>query len=522
MNYYLIGESPSFKTNKTLFKLLESAGIPLNQVKMESLYENDHSGSGKEIDKEISLGMDNRRTNEILSDVEKTNPRVVLLFGNKCLEAFTGHTGIESWRGSVLTTRLPQGKTQKVIPTFDPSLVGKGGGTSYWYTPATIFDLVRAKGEFEPFEPTIKIVASPEELEEFFRGIGEGECSFDIETAMQGGERIKCMGFSSEETGGVVVNFEDSSIFGNLDTQQVIKEHMESGRIKWVAQNGYGFDINYLWRAWGVRVENFYFDTMVAHHLLHPEFPHDLGTLTSFYTLIPFYKNTASEDLLRYNGLDAVATYQIYKRMREELRTRKLERMYFDYYHPLLTPLREMSKRGIRINQNYQKELKNELKKEIKTYQEELDKEYQRHTCTDKLKRKVGRIKALLGGDRKTIRLRGKRVRLVSFLKRTETQIDKLLSINVRSTKALGEFLYRNLGLPVQSKRGKQTTDETAINKLFLKTGHPFLKIILKLREVENNLSKYGEMKVDEDGMVRTTYSFAETGRLRSGKFEAK
>ena len=42
------------------------------------------------------------------------------------------------------------------------------------------------------------------------------------------------------------------------------------------------------------------------------------------------------------------------------------------------------------------------------------------------------------------------------------------------------------------------------------------------MREVENNLSKYGEMKVDEDGRVRTTYSFAETGRLRSGKFEAK
>ena len=523
IKYFFIGETPSFKQSKSLFKFLEAVGIPKDEVYFESIYDTKVKTYGvgdKDIKDELHVDYLFERTNKIREIISQLHPRVIVIFGKTPLKVFYDTESIESWRGSVLEYKTKE-KTYPLIPTFDPDEIHRGGGTSHWYLPSFMFDLKRAIQVPSAFKESYRLIESPKELEDYFEG--KKEISFDIETVLRGGERIKCIGFSSDGIEGVVVPFEESSLYNTLDLQKIIKDRMESGEVKWIAQNGYGFDINYLERAWGIKMRGFYFDTMVAHHLLHPELPHDLGTLTSFYTLIPYYKHLSDVDLYRYNALDAIATFQIYKALAEELKTRKLENFYFSYYHPLLTPLREMSRRGIKINQQTQKELKNALNSEIKTYQKELDEEYKKHTRTDHLERRKRRVKMLIeNGNRKTVFLRGKRVRLVSLLKRTETQIAKLESINVRSSDALSKFLYGNLGLPIQRKRGKPTTDETAINKLFILTSHPFLKVILKLRDVENNMSKYGNMKLDDDGRVRTTYSFAETGRLRSGKFEAK
>jgi hypothetical protein len=50
-----------------------------------------------------------------------------------------------------------------------------------------------------------------------------------------------------------------------------------------IAQNGL-YDLNILWRSYGITVRNFEEDTMLLHHALQPESEKGLGFLGSVYT----------------------------------------------------------------------------------------------------------------------------------------------------------------------------------------------------------------------------------------------
>jgi uracil-DNA glycosylase family 4 len=60
------------------------------------------------------------------------------------------------------------------------------------------------------------------------------------------------------------------------------------GQTKKAAQNG-KFDVKGLLYQLGIKVENFVFDTILAYHIIHEEFPHDLDTIRSFVTWMPRY-----------------------------------------------------------------------------------------------------------------------------------------------------------------------------------------------------------------------------------------
>ena len=60
-----------------------------------------------------------------------------------------------------------------------------------------------------------------------------------------------------------------------------VKTVLESNFPK-VGQNGL-YDIQYLWRQYGLRVNNYLHDTMLLHHSLQPELPKGLGFLGSVY-----------------------------------------------------------------------------------------------------------------------------------------------------------------------------------------------------------------------------------------------
>lgn len=67
----------------------------------------------------------------------------------------------------------------------------------------------------------------------------------------------------------------------------IIREILESDVPK-IAQNG-KFDVHAARYRWDIRVRNFTFDTILAHHLVQEEKPHDLETLRAHYTWVPRY-----------------------------------------------------------------------------------------------------------------------------------------------------------------------------------------------------------------------------------------
>jgi len=458
--------------------------------------------------------------------IRQMHPRMVIGLGGESLKALTGRNGIERWRGTIFEV-----EGQKCIVTFHPSAVMRGGGTNHWYLPAMLADLEKAKEEIDnpvPYqEPKYYIIDNPDYLDRWFVKNVNRFVSFDIETTLKGGDKILCIGFAADPNNGFVVPFGNDMI-DNFELQEVIKKWMSGDQIKWVAQNGYGFDINYIRKCWGFEVKNYTFDTMVAHHILHPELPHDLGALTSFYTRMQYYKHLAKTDLYLYNAYDAIATWIIAQKQMKELHDRNLWDIYNDYYHPLLISLRNMNWRGIKIDKLYQKELKQSLKLEINQHQTELDAMVRSHTNVDSLRLRLRRLQRLDKANKKSVRLTNKKTgkrtkrRVKSLLVKIKKEIESKQSINVRSHKQMCTLLYNVLHLPVQKTKGKISADEASINTLYLKTNDEFLKKIILLRRAENNMSKYGKLPTDSDGKVRTTYSFAETGRLRSGKFSAK
>jgi hypothetical protein len=70
-------------------------------------------------------------------------------------------------------------------------------------------------------------------------------------------------------------------------------------------------------------------DTLIRHHILHPELPHKLQFQTRQYTRQPYYKDEGKQwtvknkkSLMKYNALDVVVTYEIYEQQELEFNDR--------------------------------------------------------------------------------------------------------------------------------------------------------------------------------------------------------
>ncbi len=113
---------------------------------------------------------------------------------------------------------------------------------------------------------------------------------------------------------------------------------------------------------WGFSVNNITGDTMLAASVLYPEFPKNLGFLTSIYTNLPYFKDEGKEfdpdrgkrdRYYNYNAKDSLATHQIFGRQiteTAELGTRPV----FDGLMACLPLYKRMEDRGIRIDKTKQ------------------------------------------------------------------------------------------------------------------------------------------------------------------------
>jgi len=70
------------------------------------------------------------------------------------------------------------------------------------------------------------------------------------------------------------------------DLWTAIQKLFDSHRV--IAQRG-DFDAYWCWLRDRIRIR-VWLDTLLAHHTLYPQLPHDLGYLTAQYTTHPYYK----------------------------------------------------------------------------------------------------------------------------------------------------------------------------------------------------------------------------------------
>ena len=410
----------------------------------------------------------------LADEMDEVNSNVIIALGNEALKALVNKTGITKYRGSILMDKISSTRILKVVPTFHPAAIMR----QWENRPLAVMDLKRALDEssdplYSMFPRDWKKVETLSELKanvDYYLKNAK-YISFDIETC---NNQVSCIGFARDEFHAftVPVCMFDKSSWTEEEELQVwiqIKRLLESDIPK-IAQNA-NFDMFYLKYTVGIDVQNLWMDTMIAHHCIYPELPKSLATLCSIYTREPYYKDMIGTDYYHYNCLDCMITYECAMAIEKELNEFGMYDFYHKFLHRLIPILLNMQLRGVRVDTKKRALAAEDLKKTMRENQEKLN-EAAGH------------------------------------------------GLNVNSPKQMTDFLYRELGLPIQSHRktGKTSTNEAALKGLAKIAPNPLFDVILSIRETRKLVSTYLEADIDPDGRFRCSYllSGTESGRLAS------
>ena len=235
------------------------------------------------------------------AELRDLRPNITILAGNTAAWAVLGNSGISKIRGAVLTSAVIPGL--KCLPTYHPAAILR----DWSLRPVTILDLAKAGREAaypEIRRPHRDIYIEPslEDLTWYEKTflIPAQRIAFDIETAVN---QITCIGFAPDEKSALVVPFSDPrngigsywpTPYFEARAWDFVRRVLASPQPK-TAQNGL-YDIHFLWRSYGITVNNFEDDTMLLHHALQPESEKGLAFLGSVYT------NEASWKMMRQRG----------------------------------------------------------------------------------------------------------------------------------------------------------------------------------------------------------------------------
>ncbi len=256
----------------------------------------------------------------------------------------------------------------------------------------------------------------------------------------------------------------------------------------WVGQN-LKYDLLML-KWYGYTLKGNIFDTMLAHYVIEPDGKRSMDLLSTKYLgYVPVsiteligkkgkgqgnMRDVSIEDAKEYAAEDADITLQLKNVFLPQLKTKAVEKVFYEIENPLVKTLTDMEFEGIRIDMDFLKSYSIELEAEAKIAEE------------------------------KVYELAGVR-------------------FNVASPKQLGEVLFEKMKLDPKAKKtktGQYATGEDVLAKLA--TNNPICEQILTFRELTKLRSTYVDafpiLMNKKTGRVHTNYAqaVAVTGRLSS------
>jgi len=198
--------------------------------------------------------------------------------------------------------------------------------------------------------------------------------SHDIETL---GDETACVGLAASNSEGMCINWRSQGVnhYSPTDerTIRLAMQELLGDRSKaFVAQNGH-FDASWMWFKDRIRVHGYWFDTMLAHHLLYPSLKHDLGFITAQYTDYPYYKDERDiwkdegdiNAFWRYNIHDCCITRIAAGNMLNELREQGLEQFFFNHVMRLQRHLVMMTINGVQCDVRRKEQINDELERSL-------------------------------------------------------------------------------------------------------------------------------------------------------------
>jgi len=258
--------------------------------------------------------------------------------------------------------------------------------------------------------------------------------------------------------------------------------------IVWIGQN-LKYDLLVL-KWYGVELKGPLFDTMLAHYVIEPEGKRSMDMLSAQYLgYEPVHieeligkkgkgqgtmRDVELEKITDYAAEDADITFQLKHVFLPLLKTKEVEKVFYQVENPLVKVLTAMEFEGIRVDMDFLQEYSKELEKDARDAEE--------------------KVYAAAG-----------------------------FRFNLASPKQLGEILFEKLQLDPKAKKtktGQYATGEDVLVKLAKKS--QFVDDILTFRELTKLKSTYVDalplMRNQRSGRVHTSYAqaVAVTGRLSS------
>lgn len=500
----IISEAPGDREVETGRPLVGGSGSKLWEVMRKFNFDRRNLYVTNVAKRQVSFGNDKRNPiNKHEQEVWNTllqwelsqlpNLKYILVLGNMSLQAITGHTGITSWRGSVLLDNdrvRNDGKGVTVVCTYNPAMVLREPKTELTFMMDIKKLRLVADDSWKVIMPTTHINPSFSDAMDYMDMLTKqtDHIAYDIEVIAN---ETACIGVAGDSFDAMCINFRtrnenrytvDEERRIRRRFQQLAKEEHE----RFVAQNNM-FDSSWLWFKDKIYVPPIYCDTMLGHHTLYPQLPHGLGYLTTQYTTRPFYKDEKNEwkeggdidGFWRYNGQDCCNTHAVATSIVSELKQQKLDDFFFGHVMACQPHLLRMVVGGVLVD----KEIKDGLK--------------------DKLGKKVNE---LLENFYTTVQ---------------EVTGDTTYEPNPKSPKQLSELLFTKLRLV---GRGTSTDAENR-QRMYSHpaTTEPKRRVLRALDEFakENKYySTYVTSAIDDDGRMRCTYNQtgvqAAPGRLSS------
>lgn len=315
------------------------------------------------------------------------------------------------------------------------------------------------------------------------------EICFDTETTGTDANNVELVGmsFSFEKSKAYYIPF--------TNNQKEVKEKLlllkplfDNTNICWVGQN-IKYDLLIL-KWYGIEPTGSLFDTMLAHYVIEPEGRRSMDLLSAQYlgyepvsieTLIGKkgknqgnMRDVAIEKIKEYAAEDADITLQLKHCFAPLLKTKEVEKVFYEVENPLVRVLTDMEYEGVKIDESFLNDYSKELEKEAKK-------------CEESVYEQAG------------------------------------VRFNLASPKQLGEVLFDKLQLDPKAKKtktGQYATGEDVLLKLAGE--HKIVDDILGFRELTKLKSTYvdalPEMINPRTGRVHTSYAqaVAVTGRLSS------
>ena len=421
-----------------------------------------------------------------LEKIQAADCNAILALGPVALSLLSGDVRpLGKWRGSPLWSSVVD---CKYIATYHPGETLWGMYT--WRYPI-ICDMQKIARQLDKPELVlpkrdIKIKPSLTEIMDYFTKVRERKrvCT-DLEVM---NEQIYCFSMSSDPHHGIVVPLvdPDGDHYWPEDIEvEIWREYgsiLSDPTIEKINQNLIGFDAVFLMLQNSIILRGPLHDTMVAQHIMYPDFPKGLDFIASIHTDEPYWKDDGKiwksskgfdyDKFQMYCGRDAAVTLEAWDVLQKEL-----DQGFWPAYNRtirLAGPLAYMSVRGLQVDLEGLEETKKRITQAIKDKEDEL-----------------------------------------------ANVADYVFSVS--SPKQCQNYFYGHLGLkPYRNAQGGVTTDDKAMSRIFRKGEKGFreAKLVQELRALNKLMGTYLEVLLDSDHRLRCSWNprGTWTGRLSSSK----